>query len=681
MNLALRALATVAVALLSSFVLAASAAAAPSWTAPSWTVGASVQNAWDARVDVDAAGNAIAVWQTGIAPVTLWSRSRPAGGAWGDPIRVVSDGNVYYPEVGLDGSGNATVIWAGGDGSAWNVHSARLAAGASAWSAPHVFPSDAVNMWGYALAVAPDGSRVASWIEDDGGQTSTMRAVTGSGDGWNAPETVSSGEDEDYIPPTATIVDGGDATLVYVAYVGAAPTGGEVWAARNSGDGWTVSTVAPSARIAGLRAAGAPDGRVAASWFELGDGTSAKLRAAIRENGSWSLHDVSPDVTWDGCGRVQDIALGGGGATVAWQSDSTARGLSASDGDASGWGPARTVWQPLVGQEAGDLRLVAGAAGPTAVWIVSEADGYEVRAAQRGPGGWLAIPGGPRVGAENALVFQTTAAGDAAGNVLVGWSPFEFLEPEATMRATGIQTTPPRLDALDVPSSGDARSALAFSVRASSVFAGVERATWNFGDGSPTVTGDVVTHPYAHEGDYTVTVSVADSVGNVTTATRRVRIGKGGPAPVRPVLNPPFVRHRGGVLRLAPGARTLRVRLVNRDAAALTGSARLGRFARVGGRPAIRTLSLRRGVKLRSRGQATVTFRLPARALRQLRAAPKRSYPVRIELRMRAADGRRVRSSATFTFDGREAFRKYAKPRGSQPRPDRARPVGVKAVC
>jgi len=38
---------------------------------------------------------------------------------------------------------------------------------------------------------------------------------------------------------------------------------------------------------------------------------------------------------------------------------------------------------------------------------------------------------------------------------------------------------------------------------------------WNFGDGTPEVTGNAVTHQFARPGDYTVIVTVTDSTGNV----------------------------------------------------------------------------------------------------------------------------------------------------------------------
>lgn len=46
--------------------------------------------------------------------------------------------------------------------------------------------------------------------------------------------------------------------------------------------------------------------------------------------------------------------------------------------------------------------------------------------------------------------------------------------------------------------------------------------SWDFGDGSPAVTGVKQTHDYAQPGTYTVTLTVKDSAGSVGTTTRQV---------------------------------------------------------------------------------------------------------------------------------------------------------------
>jgi hypothetical protein len=134
-------------------------------------------------------------------------------------------------------------------------------------------------------------------------------------------------------------------------------------------------------------------------------------------------------------------------------------------------------------------------------------------------------------------------------------------------------------------------------------------------------------------------------------------------------LNPPFVKVRGGVLRMPRRGRVVRARLINRETAALRGTARLihfyGRAARDGS--PMRRIASQRRVRVEVKGRSTLRLRLNDEAMRRLRRAPRHSYPVRLYLRWRTADGRSVRTTTTFTLDGWKRF-------GTGRRPPVARP-------
>src|SRR5690606_23324322 len=48
--------------------------------------------------------------------------------------------------------------------------------------------------------------------------------------------------------------------------------------------------------------------------------------------------------------------------------------------------------------------------------------------------------------------------------------------------------------------------------------------TWDFGDGTPTVSGANVTHAFADEGVYTVTLTVSDGDGGTAVQTLEVTV-------------------------------------------------------------------------------------------------------------------------------------------------------------
>ena len=53
------------------------------------------------------------------------------------------------------------------------------------------------------------------------------------------------------------------------------------------------------------------------------------------------------------------------------------------------------------------------------------------------------------------------------------------------------------------------------------------RVEWDFGDASPVVIGERVSHQYFADGTYTVTVYVYNASGCFTTATQEIVVGKG----------------------------------------------------------------------------------------------------------------------------------------------------------
>ena len=68
-----------------------------------------------------------------------------------------------------------------------------------------------------------------------------------------------------------------------------------------------------------------------------------------------------------------------------------------------------------------------------------------------------------------------------------------------------------------------------FSVTATDPGADALTYTWDFGDGSPTVTGDSVSHVFADNGTYTVTVTVTDDEGATTRDTLTVQVANVAP--------------------------------------------------------------------------------------------------------------------------------------------------------
>jgi len=152
---------------------------------------------------------------------------------------------------------------------------------------------------------------------------------------------------------------------------------------------------------------------------------------------------------------------------------------------------------------------------------------------------------------------------------------------------------------IDAPATSRPQTVVSLSSGLSSDPNGtVTKAVWDFGDGSEPVEGVDVTHTYAAQGAYTVTLEVLDDEGDPGQATMRIEV-RDPPHVVTPLtIVPPLVRPTGAPRpdRIAPVVS--RVSLTNR------------RF-RVGRRVAQTTSGrLRRGTVFRYRLSESATVRI-----------------------------------------------------------------------
>lgn len=676
---------------------AAPAAGAAGWVLPATPLAATANGPSGAVVAVDPGGDAIAAWtgDDGAGTQSLLVATRPAGGPWGAPAMLASDRGVDAPAVTFDAAGNATVVWIqSADGITFVARAARRDALSGAWGVPHDFPASGPNgVVDPQTQVRADaaGDVVAAWLEHDSGtgvesvRGAVFDAVTGV---WRDPSTLSDSTasvayDRPQIAPDAS----GGALVGWTAQRIADPTDFPIQTNALSNGAWAAG---PSDAIAGtgserspLRLVGAGGGDVAASWFE--GSPPATLVGAMLSGGSWTVEPVSTDVA-PACVPLQALgADDGGGATVVWEPGSSL-GLDSVRLTTGGWEPKLPIFpdSPTSNETVSDAAVDHGIVVFVAQDPGSGAD--SMLASRRAGGAWTrpadlldAAPAG------TSLAGPDVAA-DGAGDALASWTATDALGTRS-VSAAAFQASGPRLSAVSVPASGTTGASLSFSASATSAFATVAQTTWAFGDGSPLAGGASVSHAYAHAGDYSVTVTSTDSVGNTTQATRQVTIADPPPPPppgggtqqqapppsgntsTTPPVRTPATRKpaalirprlggpRHGVIVLARSSRTLKLLARNLDAVRLSGSVTLVRPRR--GRVRALTLASLRTAAFAPGRRTTLTLRLSDAALRALKAASGFRLPVLFTLQLRATDGRRVSATLTATLD---ASVRYAVP-------------------
>lgn len=682
----------------------ASAAVAGGWVLPATTLAPIANGPSGAVVAVDSAGDAVAAWTNddGIGMQSLLAATRAAGGAWSRPATLASRIGVDAPSVAIDGDGQATVVWIeSADGSAFAAHAARGDAASGRWDAATAF-TPASTPTGTATAdpltqvrIDAAGTAVAAWVEHDPdtGVAFVQAAVGGAG-GWSAPATLSDPADASVAfarPQIAPNASGG-AIVGWTAQRLADPFDYAIQTSAHSGGGWSAPAdlVSSGEAISPVQLVGVAGGEAAATWFQ---GSPSTLWGALRTGGSWTVDDVSDDVA-PACVPLQALgADAGSGATVVWKAQST-DGLESVRLTAGGWEPSTTAFASAT-ESAEDATIDHG----TLVLVAHDAgtDADSVLASRRDGSGWSTPPALLASAGSGTILGGLDITTDAAGDALSSWTSTDPLGGKA-IAAAAFQAGGPQLSDVDVPASAAMDDPLALSVSARSAFATVAQTTWDFGDGSPLASGTSVSHAYAAAGSYTVTITATDSVGNATQARRQVTVASpppttppgGGTPPggTPPVTTPPggttppettppgttappsstptptppaaLVRPRiggapGGVLVLGRGSRTLKPTIRNPNGGALHGMATLAR-PRSGSHPALTLASRRRLAFAGGNRRTTLTLQLTDQALRALQRASGHRLPIRLTLRLRAADGRLVTATLTATLDAAARF-------------------------
>jgi hypothetical protein len=195
-----------------------------------------------AAVALAANGRAIVVWDGGTATAPVLQASvMPPGGTWSAPVTVGAlTAGARAPLVGMDGSGDAIVAWAGSTGlkEKGPVYTASLPVGGS-WTAVQAVEPASLAGSVIRLAVDSAGSAIISWSEQD-----TVVADSGTIlGGFGAPVTVGMALQYEDVPKVTSLTmnSAGQAVMSYdiQGNTGMAAT-------RTAGGSWSVSQLACS---------------------------------------------------------------------------------------------------------------------------------------------------------------------------------------------------------------------------------------------------------------------------------------------------------------------------------------------------------------------------------------------------------------------------------------------------
>lgn len=301
------------------------------WGAMMELQGADASFTGDPAVGIDDVGNAVVAWTQGAANIAnVWARRQAAGGAWGVPVLLEHDDShvdpshvpptiyhqAYFPQVVVDGDGDAMVAWWQGYEGNIAVWSARSTS-AGVWGARVAVPGGA---GGYGVSLVVDGGGVvhamwksnlassqrevrtsrysggawttatalgvsnssptdavmtadstgaitAAWALDDGAAYDVRASRYTPGAGWNAVEVIA--QAGVYAPSPSLGVDA--AGVVQVAWLHGAAARGDVYARRFvPSSGWQAAALVETTDTVSAsepHLAVAPDGSAVAMWM------------------------------------------------------------------------------------------------------------------------------------------------------------------------------------------------------------------------------------------------------------------------------------------------------------------------------------------------------------------------------------------------------------------------------
>jgi hypothetical protein len=297
---------------------------------------------------------------TDISDVAVACRS------WGAAALIEHDdtGDASHPQVVADGNGNAVAAWAQSDGSHIRIRANRYVAG-SGWLTPISIDSDNTDAASPQLAMDGSGNAVVVWTQ--AGSIWTNRYTAGVG--WGAATSISSGGTTVAAPQIA-VDSNGDAVAVWQQLAGAQ---NNVWASHYlAGWGWgTATTISDGAGDATIpQVAADASGNAVAVWAQF-DGTRDNIMAnRYLAGGGWGTAAlIETDNSGAAANPQVSVGTDGNGMAVWQQSDGTRTNIWANHySAATGWDGATLIEHDDAGPATDPQVVVDGTDNAVAVW-------------------------------------------------------------------------------------------------------------------------------------------------------------------------------------------------------------------------------------------------------------------------------------------------------------------------
>jgi len=180
-------------------------------------------NAYTPQIAIDGSGNAIALWYQydGSHDSIYTNRFDAHSGSWqGETLIESSTESAGYPQIAVDGSGNAMAVWRQYNGSKYDIHANYFDARSGSWQGAALIESDTGDTFKPQITVDGNGNAIALWYQYDGSHDSVYAnrfdAHSGS---WQGATLIESGTSSAGYPQI-TVADSGNCMAIWIQYDG-----------------------------------------------------------------------------------------------------------------------------------------------------------------------------------------------------------------------------------------------------------------------------------------------------------------------------------------------------------------------------------------------------------------------------------------------------------------------------
>lgn len=247
-------------------------------------------NALKPEVALNASGNAMMVWMQEDNAHEYHVMARlytPASNIVGPVMQINSAGDTAFaPQVAIDATGNALAVWQQHDGTSTNIMANRYVAG-SGWGTAAPIESSTGSAFSPKITMDSNNNALAVWRQHDGTHDSIMVNHYTDGSGWGSAESIESEDNGDAYKPQVAMDNNGNA---FVAWQQGSSTSTNIMANHYSDGFWGEAELIES----GAHNAHKPqvgisaNGDAIAVWIQS-DGAQFSIMSNRYTAGAWGI--------------------------------------------------------------------------------------------------------------------------------------------------------------------------------------------------------------------------------------------------------------------------------------------------------------------------------------------------------------------------------------------------------